>query len=106
MDAGSKHQPRRPAEAAGAEAAGAEAEEEEEEAPDASVVKARLIQLDEALSKEQTDYNTDREHLDSLRTGRFASFLPQMEKKLLSRPSSCWVRLAKCCSCKCLLSQL
>ena len=76
---GSKHQPRRPAEA--------EVEAEvEEEAPNASAVAARLTQLDDAVSKEQANFSQARAQIDAVRDGPLASavarIIPEMETAL------------------------
>ena len=68
---GSKHQPRRPAEA---------------EVPNASAIAARLTQLDDAVSKEQAKFSQGRAQIDAVRDGPLASavalMIPEMESAL------------------------
>jgi hypothetical protein len=76
---GSKHQPRRPAEA--------EVEADvEDEAPNASAMVARLTQLDDAVSKEQAKFSQGRAQIDAVRDGPLASavalMIPEMESAL------------------------
>jgi hypothetical protein len=76
---GSKHQPRRPAEA--------EVEADvEDEAPNASAMAARLTQLDDAVSKEQAKFSQGRAQIDAVRDGPLASavalMIPEMESAL------------------------
>ena len=74
--AGSKHQPRRPAEAEGAEA------EADEDVPSASTVTARLTLLDKAVSEERASCDTSRAQINGLRGGPLAAHAPAMEADL------------------------